>query len=1715
MNIKDFWDYIFNDQIKKDLDVEKISKDQQSEILADKKTKLKKKLNEKFAAYLDNHLFKKYILENNSEMANILYPEESKESVSHDVQFNEEENEEWEDEEEKEIVDEFHQLNQKYNFIEATDKNIEFYINFYKLVKFISENIEQNADSLQISLQSYKLLSIWEFNLLEIDNFIRSFYLDNQSPLHDALIFTLPEKTSDIQQWRNLIKKHGPKIFMYFSRAEEIESKLGGKAPKDIEEAAEISSHLSYQRALENPKLAKIFNEYNIPEKVFEKVLSIELNRTVNQDNLPNLHLNGAELGEEYKGYHLCKLPKNDVRGYILGEITACCQSVNNYAEECAIDGMTRENDGFYILVKYLNNEAKQKANPFLENGEIDYRSFKIIGQAYAWRSIHGNLVFDSWENLDQVDDDKLVPLLKDFAIKIVKEYEIGRVTIGSSGKTPQELKFTNPYNEVILEGHSYDSNSQWLLATSDVLEQQSKALGVPIYSLKFAEELANNQLLLKKIKDLQEAGIPLEALQYLSSDLALQIYRKFKQYDPEWLYILAEEDVSILKSITSYAAFQIYIEHNITPENLLEIVSKNKDLLAFITSNQALKIMQLFPALLLKSLLDFAKLDIEILRVLISPQAIRTYLLLQKQVSPQHLLELSANNKDIIEALTSEVAQSMYINCKQDPSSLWDIAGKRIETLQVLLAWGSEEFYKRFPMVDLRKIVIFADNNSELLGAIIQSQYLYQAFPDLTPENLIEIPGLDIEVIKKMSSIEALNFSKKFPKITFNQLLESADGNIKIVALLVNSNIYHKFPSLTPFRLIEITKRNFELLNSILPQGYSNFYTHLANLTPEKLIEICDSNVEIIRELTDHKNQHFLGFYKDILEDLPRMADYNREKLQKLLDYKFVDNLKKLFEYIPNFDKKDLIRIALKNPDILKDLGLHNQYHYQQTSLSRENEFSLEEILRISDGDAKIIRLMQNMQFYELCKTYSISPEQLFEVISNDDNGIILALYQAKEFYIYFQVGPMELANLGNRQANVIKNLSGYHAISLYKELPSITPEILSFLLLNYPDHNQMIFNPYVIKYCKDHPTLPIDKLFKAVIIIGEVVFRQSLSLENLGDLVNSIELVKDDINFRKAISEALTQGFFSKNLKYSLSEFVQLSERNHEIFTRLIGASNFFSKYSDIYPADIIELANQDPQIISLLTGPYAICLYEKYHITPQELLAISMGKQDVLSYLTISVHHPFSDLSPALLMQLSEGDSQLLKLMVAYEMRSLGEKFSFNLQELMVNIEKNKKEILEILCSISYYCWYTKIQDIELKKLLDLCNYNGSILKLILSYDAARLFESYPELQLEEFVEIFADKPELFKDMTSNLGYSIKSFLSQYSQISLKDIVKLTNYNKANLSKIINYCAQEFYKRYDTIDIKKLMTIYQTIDGDIVHLLQALKLNPEQLFDEHKGDKNLIKASLYMQSNKLKESFPDLTPTYLLNMFNDNPDPIRRLTTEELLTLTKIKEDLLPIVTEAYARRFYQESRITIEESLKAAINDPETLRIILSEDARGLYKSLNIQPNRMVLLSKPTNNITEIIETLQKVDKDVGIILTSFAASKLYSSRIIDLCSLSALTSDKAILSSLVSYKALKIYEHNPKITPQTLHQRSQDHDNLEEIISGFYNEAQKSDKDQNTKQNLEAMLPVEIRERHWQEQVAAKIIQNVSRGYQAKKWVARLENINENIRGKKL
>ena len=236
-----------------------------------------------------------------------------------------------------------------------------------------------------------------------------------------------------------------------------------------LDEVSSLRGKLYYSRFDENPDFSLICRHYRMPESLFNRCLDLIPDRK-KKDNLPDITIDGSTLSNTLKDcshYVLTKLPIDDPRAFILGTITNCCQSIGGNSEACVIDGWRRENNGFYVLLERKKNSPP---NSPVKNsaGIINDKNFDIVGQAYAWKSINGNLVFDSWENLRPLSDDTIaVAMLTAFAEQAVTvpEHGIFQVTIGRGGRTPRELLIpTNsvPVAEIMLEGNQYgDSKSQ------------------------------------------------------------------------------------------------------------------------------------------------------------------------------------------------------------------------------------------------------------------------------------------------------------------------------------------------------------------------------------------------------------------------------------------------------------------------------------------------------------------------------------------------------------------------------------------------------------------------------------------------------------------------------------------------------------------------------------------------------------------------------------------------------------------------------------------------------------------------------------------------------------------------------------------------------------------------------------------------------------------------------------------------------------------------------------------------------------------------------------------------------------------------------------------------------------------------------------------------------------------------------------------------------
>lgn len=134
---------------------------------------------------------------------------------------------------------------------------------------------------------------------------------------------------------------------------------------------AEHSSFVSYNDIQPgNEKLALLVGERGYSQEQFNRIQTIFENAKTNKDKFVIF----AEKNDEENGIKFRLLEKDDPLGFVLGDITNCCQHIGGAAESCVEDGYLNANSGFIVFEEDLKNEF----------GE-DTDKARILGQAYVW----------------------------------------------------------------------------------------------------------------------------------------------------------------------------------------------------------------------------------------------------------------------------------------------------------------------------------------------------------------------------------------------------------------------------------------------------------------------------------------------------------------------------------------------------------------------------------------------------------------------------------------------------------------------------------------------------------------------------------------------------------------------------------------------------------------------------------------------------------------------------------------------------------------------------------------------------------------------------------------------------------------------------------------------------------------------------------------------------------------------------------------------------------------------------------------------------------------------------------------------------------------------------------------------------------------------------------------------------------------------------------
>lgn len=643
---------------------------------------------------------------------------------------------------EEDILRKYDELNLKYRY----EVSFEDYSKAVKACLYQAQVIEKNNNGDEVYTRAYKMLYVFG-SMQKFDEFAKNFGDKYPSPVHDILQREFPVATGiNLPSWRKLIMKSGLDAVEGFEHADKIPV-----APENREALDRKLGELSYPRASENPEFAMLCKFYKVPENVFNKTVELIKNSTIKlktNDNIPAVVVKAEEVDVSAKGVYLVKLPAGNMRGAILGKITDCCQSIGGESEQCVIDGLTRENNSFYVILK------AKKTN--FDPSNIDWANLEqnadIAGQGYVWRAQSGNAVMDSWEGLGDRYDWLMPKLLHAFAEKLHEaDNSIDSLNIGHGGKTPDSLKITEASTEMMKEGFMYgDARIQSSIYVSDKLKKKREELarrtGIYDQACIFSTAIADKLLALT---DEQLGKITIDKYEVLTLP-----------HNVNWTVAHIDE-VSKLNNqfftqgaiIANYTVKIPIVDLKDFPESKIKLLMSRDARESYRTGCATVE--------------DLKDLDESKIELLISHKAISAYE--AGKVTAADLKDLP--ELQIWQKIAFAILSSKFPN--QDLSSIESI--NEISKIQLLISYNVIEIYKtgKVTISDLKDL-------PESKIKLLVSDKAIEAYNRgcVTVADLKDLPEIKINLLVSNSAIAAY----KTGKVTFADLKDFSEDSIKLL---------------------------------------------------------------------------------------------------------------------------------------------------------------------------------------------------------------------------------------------------------------------------------------------------------------------------------------------------------------------------------------------------------------------------------------------------------------------------------------------------------------------------------------------------------------------------------------------------------------------------------------------------------------------------------------------------------------------------------------------------------------------------------------------------------------------------------------------------------------------------------------------------------------------------------------------------------------------
>lgn len=215
-----------------------------------------------------------------------------------------------------------------------------------------------------------------------------------------------------------------------------------------------------------NEKLAKLVGKYGYPQEAFNEIQRVfNYSKEHKENYVIKANNDNSDNPVMYRF-----LEKDDPLGFVIGEVTNCCQHLGGAAESCVMDGYLNPNAGFLVFEEYMKNtkgnlipELDENGNAVLDSeGKPKYKT-KILGQAYVWYDGKSTVCLDNieiptkmLEELDRNEKSAKGLRYKDILDAVDRSAFAIMDKMNKSGKTVEKVTTGVGYNDLVKQFKNY-----------------------------------------------------------------------------------------------------------------------------------------------------------------------------------------------------------------------------------------------------------------------------------------------------------------------------------------------------------------------------------------------------------------------------------------------------------------------------------------------------------------------------------------------------------------------------------------------------------------------------------------------------------------------------------------------------------------------------------------------------------------------------------------------------------------------------------------------------------------------------------------------------------------------------------------------------------------------------------------------------------------------------------------------------------------------------------------------------------------------------------------------------------------------------------------------------------------------------------------------------------------------------------------------------------